>query len=123
VSEANAGADVEKTHLTVGGMETSSDRNADGIGIDLRIIDAGTGVVVDSVNVRKQIQGTNSETTGIGKLLGKYVKEVQKADVDLDSSQSTKESVDAALRACIEQAVVELVQRLDTNRPVPVSAR
>jgi len=118
VSEANANENVEKTHLTVGGMESESDQTANGIGVDLRITDATTGIVVGSVNVRKPVQDTNSETKGFGKLLGKYVKEVRKADADLDTSHSTKESVDAALRACIEQAVVELVRSLPDNQSV-----
>jgi curli biogenesis system outer membrane secretion channel CsgG len=123
VSEANAGASADKTHLTVGGMESTADQNADGIGIDVRIIDVKTREVVDSVNVRKAIQAKNSETKGIGKMLGKWVKEVRKADADLDTSHSAKEGSDAALRACIEQAVLELAQHLvlnpqATNKPL-----
>ncbi|HVN84404.1 MAG TPA: CsgG/HfaB family protein [Candidatus Binatia bacterium] len=118
VSEANAGSDTDKTHLSLGGMETTSSHNADSIGIDLRIIDAESGVVIDSLNVRKPIQATEAETKGMGKLLGKYVKEVRNAGADLDTAHSTKESVDAALRACIEQAVAELIQRLPSNQAV-----
>ncbi|MBI1813413.1 MAG: hypothetical protein HYR72_00375 [Deltaproteobacteria bacterium] len=115
VSEANAGETADKIRIVAEGMETTSNQSADGIGIDVRIIDVKTREVRDSVNVSKAIQTKGTEATGIGKLLGKWFKWFRDADADLDVSHSTKEGSDAALRACIEQAVVELAQHLVLN--------
>jgi curli biogenesis system outer membrane secretion channel CsgG len=123
VSEANVGASADKIGGKIGGMETTSNQSADGIGIDVRIIDVKTREVVDSVRVSKAIQIKGFETTGIGKFLGKWFKWFRDEDVDLNVSHSTKEGSDAALRACIEQAVLELAQHLvlnpqATNKPL-----
>lgn len=115
VSEANAGASESSGGVRVGGMQVSGGSTADQIGMDVRIVDAQTGLVVDAVNVVKKLESSTTTVSGVGSLLSSLASLRGKSlpvPVDGESRSSRKESVDRALRSCIEAAVAELARRL-----------
>jgi len=116
VSEANAGADQHQGGINIGGLSLGGGKNKDTIAIDVRILDAATGDVLDSVSVSKVlndtsvgIAGTASFANTIASMRGRTANPLT-PDVQLQSSH--KESVDKALRSCIESAVLALIQRV-----------
>ncbi len=118
VSEANRGAKENAQNLTVGGMTIGGGKTADAIGIDVRIVDVQTGLVVDAVNSIKTIEASTTTVTGVGNLLNALSARKGKTlsiGVDADSRSSSKEGVERALRACIEVAVAELARRMGTD--------
>ena len=115
VSEANAGGNESSGGVNIGGMQVSGGSTADQIGMDVRIVDANTGLVVDAVNVVKKLESSTTNVSGIGSLLNSLASLRGKnlpVQVDADSRSSRKEGVDRALRSCIEAAVAELARRL-----------
>lgn len=115
VSEANRGASERAQSFSVGGMTIGGGSSADAIGLDVRIVDVQTGLVVDAVNVVKTIEASTSSVSGVGHLLGALASLKGKTvpiSVDAEGRSSRKEGVDRALRACIEVAVAELARRL-----------
>lgn len=115
VSEANANEDSGQSGATVGGMDVKYGSASDSIGMDVRIVDVASGLVVDSVNVRKKLESSSTSVSGLGKLartlFAKKGKDMP-IDADADVKSTHKESVDAALRACIDTAVLELAKRM-----------
>ncbi len=118
VSEANAGASESARGVDIGGMRVQTGSAADSIGMDVRIVDANTGLVVDAVNVVKKIEASSTSVTGVGNLLqrlsGMRGKDLP-LPLDAESRSSRKEGVDRALRSCIEVAVAELARRLNDD--------
>lgn len=118
VSEANAGASETARGVDIGGMRVQTGSASDSIGMDVRIVDANTGLVVDAVNVVKKIEASSTSVSGVGNLLqqisGRRGKDLP-VPLDAESRSSRKESVDRALRACIEVAVAELARRLNDD--------
>ncbi len=110
VSEANAQAG--KTGMAGVfkglGVETSGEKAT--IGIDVRVVSAATGQVLDSVNVRKPIKSGGFSISGVGAFAQKLTKKnLNGADVNV--GHEGREGVDEALRSCIEEAVYQLVKR------------
>lgn len=90
------------------GMETSGEKAV--LGVDVRVISAATGEVLDAVNVRKPIKAGGFSLSGVGSFVQSFTnKNLQGADVGV--AHEGREGVDEALRACIEQAVYEIVKR------------
>ena len=115
VSEANVGASESAQGVSVGGMRVQSASAADAIGLDVRIVDAQTGLVLDAVNVVKKLEAATTNVSGVGSLLNSVAALRGKnlpVPVDVESRTSRKESVDRALRSCIEVAVADLARRL-----------
>ena len=118
VSEANRGASESAQSINVGGMTVGGGKSADAIGLDVRIVDVQSGLVVDAVNVVKTIEASTSNVSGVGNLLGALRGLSGKSmpiNVDAQSRSSRKEGVERALRACIEVAVAELARRLGSD--------
>lgn len=116
VSEGNAGEDQKQAGVNVGGLNLGGGKSNDTIAIDVRILDADTGDVLDSVTIRKVIKskgaalgGTAAFASTVGALFGKSVPALT-PDVNLQTAH--KEGVDKALRACIDASVMELIKRL-----------
>ncbi len=115
LSEANSGETDSAGGFSVGGMRIAGSRAADSIGMDVRIVDAHTGLVVDAVNVVKRLEASTAQVSGVGSLVsamtGRRGRELP-LPVDAEARTSRKESVDRAVRSCIEAAVAELARRL-----------
>jgi curli biogenesis system outer membrane secretion channel CsgG len=115
VSEANAGESQTEGGFSVGGMDLARGNAKDSIGMDVRIVDASSGLVIDAVNVRKKIESTSTSVSGVGRLTQSILSMRGKSvplNPDASVKSSRKESVDKALRSCIEAAVHELAKRL-----------
>ena len=115
ITEANTGEAQRAGGFSVGGMELGRSTNRDVIGIDVRIIDASTGDVLDVVTVRKSLAGDSTRVSGIGKLIGTVLASGGKNTTyvpDVQMHQQRKESLDLALRAAIDQAVIAIASRL-----------
>lgn len=109
ITEANAQASktgVAGAYKGVG-VETSGEKAE--IGLDVRVLDARTGKVLDSVDVRKKIKQGGYSVSGLGKLFGK--KKLKGASLGV--AHDKKDSIDKALRDCIEEAVNTLVSRYE----------
>lgn len=104
-SESNTG--VGGTYRGLG-VESSSERAV--IGLDVRVLDAATGLVLDSVNVRKDVAQSGYSVKGVGAFARSFLKKDMKG-ADISLARDRREGVDQALRACIEEAVYQLVTR------------
>lgn len=117
ITEANASQTQRSAGFTLAGMELNGSTNKDVIGIDVRIVDASNGDVVDVVTVRKSVASDAVGLGGFGNLLGTMLARKGSSTPyvpDVQLQQQRKESLDAALRAAIDQAVIELAGRLPT---------
>ncbi len=110
VTEANATASrsgVAGSYKGLG-VETSGE-NAE-IGLDIRVLDARTGAVLDAVNTRKKISEGGVSISGVGSFLRSVTgKSVPGGDVSV--AHDRKEGVDKALRESIEEAVNIIAKR------------
>ncbi len=114
ISEANASAAQSQGALGVAGMTVSRGTNVDVIAVDVRIVDAATGDVLDVVTVRTTVKSSSSGVSGVGSLLGSFL--AKKAidttyTPDANIQNQHKESLDEALRNVITQAVTQLAAR------------
>ncbi len=122
ITEANASQTQRSAGVAVAGMELSGSSNKDVIGIDVRIVDVASGDVVDVVTVRKSVASDSVGVSGIGNVIGTVLARKGKNTAyvpDVQLQQQRKESLDVALRAAIDQAVIELAGRF----PSTVAAR
>lgn len=119
VTESNAGEEEQGGGVSLGGMQVGGGTRKDAIGIDVRVVEVDSGLVVDAVNVRKAIESSGTTVAGVGNLLSSIRALSGRGDIplnpDVSYRSSRRESVDKALRACIEFAVAELVQRYAGN--------
>jgi curli biogenesis system outer membrane secretion channel CsgG len=117
ISEAAASTKQRSSGVNVGGLDIGSGSNTDQLGIDVRVVDVKTGDVLDAINVRVPIKSSSSAVSGVGNLLGTVLARKGKDTTyvpDVRHQDSQRESVDAALRDAIEQAVDELAKRRDS---------
>jgi len=109
VTEANASEDQRSQGISVGGMEVGGGSNRDVIAIDVRVLDAATGEILDVVTVRREITATSSKVAGVGNLLAAVAAQrghvLAIAPPDVHVEQQHKGSLDVALRSAIEEAV------------------
>lgn len=114
ITEANAGETQRAGAIRIGGAEIGGSSNRDVIGIDVRVVDVGTSEVVGVVTVKKAVNSDSSNVSGLGNLLGSILarRSSNTAYVpDVQLQQQRKESLDGALRAAIDEAVIELSRR------------
>lgn len=117
VSEATT--DANKTTFSVGiaGAAAGKGWSSDTIAIDVRVTDVESGIVVDAIDVRKEIKGEETKAGGLTNALANTLlpgrgAAVAQALAPTDEYVSArKDSVDKALRAAIEEAVNELAKR------------
>src|SRR5262249_27011364 len=122
VSEANAAEDTHQASVNIGGLQLGHGANKDRIGIDVRIVDANTGDVLDSIDISKTLNDSSSGLSGTAALVGAVAamrgRQVSPFVPDVNVQNSHKENVNQALRACLESAVLELVKRVYANGQV-----
>jgi curli biogenesis system outer membrane secretion channel CsgG len=113
ITEANAGQTQRSAAFNIGGAELGASKGTDVLAIDVR--EVATGELVNVVTVRKTIVSDSTSFSGIGSLIGTVLagKGRNAAYVpDLRLQQQRKESIDLALRAVIDEAVIQLASRL-----------
>jgi curli biogenesis system outer membrane secretion channel CsgG len=115
VSEASSGTSGGRTAFNIGGASLGGGSAKDSIGVDVRIVNANTGEVLDAINIRKELKSTTKAVSGLGNLANTYLaskgKETSSMMPDVAHESGRKESVDEAMRACFEVAVLELSKR------------
>lgn len=114
-SEATPGKSTSSNGIGLGGLTIGSGSNQDEIGLDVRVQAAATGEIVDAINVRKVVESSSNSLSGTGALLetvaGRFGRSLGGLAPDISRESTRKESMDRALRAVIELAVVELAKR------------
>lgn len=110
VTEANSQESKTGVAGTFKGLGLEGSQEKGRIGLDLRVIDARSGVVLDAVNVSKSVKEGGFSVSGVGALLGSLTKK-QLDGGDAAVTHGSKEGVDTALRECIEEAVYQLIKR------------
>jgi len=123
ISEANGGEDTHQASINIGGLNLGKGANKDSIAIDVRIVDADTGDVLDSVDVSETLSDSNANVGGTlalaNTIAAMHGHNVNPLTPDINYQSSHKDSVSHALRACIEASVFELANRLNsTSAPV-----
>jgi curli biogenesis system outer membrane secretion channel CsgG len=117
VTEANAGADQKQGGVSIGGLSLGGGKNKDTIAVDVRILDANTGDVLDSVSVSKVLNDSNVGVGGTAAFASTLASlsghSASPLTPDVRYQSAHKESVDKALRACIETSVLALIKRVD----------
>ncbi len=110
VSEANPNESETGASGGIEGLDVGGHKDTAMIGIDVRIVDANTGAVLDAVNVRKHVKTTGAHVNNIGGFLSNvFHKDLHGANLNVH--QEKRQSVDKALRACIQEAVNKIADR------------
>jgi curli biogenesis system outer membrane secretion channel CsgG len=117
VTEANASQDQHQAGVNIGGLTLGGGKNKDVIAIDVRILDANTADVLDSVSVSKALNDTTTAVSGTGAFANTLAsmrgRIANPLTPDVSYQASHQESVDKALRSCIETAVLALTKRVN----------
>lgn len=114
ITQADASQTQRASSLGVAGMSVNSGKNDDVVGVDVRIVDAATGEVIDVVSVHKKIKSDSGGVSGIGTLLSTILAQHGHNTTyvpDVSTQQQRKQGVDSALRAVIDEAVKQLSAR------------
>lgn len=114
-SEATPAKETKSGGFSIGGLQLGGGSNKDEVGLDVRVLSAGTGEVLDAINVRKQVEASKSSVSGVGALIDNIAsvkgKDLKGFTPDANIETARKEGMDRALRALIEMAIVELAKR------------
>ena len=103
--------------FNISGLGASKTTTKDSIGIDVRVVDIESGVVLDAIDVRKDILGEETSVGGVTTALSNVLTRGRgnaagNALAPNDNITSARKgSVDSALRLAIEDAVNELTRR------------
>jgi curli biogenesis system outer membrane secretion channel CsgG len=115
ITEATANETQRSGAIRIAGAEFGGSTNKDFLGIDVRVVDVASGEIVNVVTVRKSVASDTANVSGIGNLIGAVLTRKNRNTTfapDIQMQQQRKESLDVALRAAIDQAVIELAMRL-----------
>ena len=119
VSEANASQNSHSSTVAIGGLQLGGGKNEDVIGIDVQVVDADSGEILDAIDICTPIESKTSSIGGVGALINTVAMSQGWAPSpytpDINVQSSHKDSVDAALRASIEAAVLQLAQRFSAQ--------
>lgn len=123
ITEINAGASTSSTGVNIAGLQIGRGGSSDAIGLDISIVDASTGDVVDAVNVRRTLGNSTASVSGVGALASRVMVERGKAPSpylpEIGHNSSRKDSLDVGLRECVEEGVRLLAQRFDLGAARP----
>lgn len=114
VSEANVAESQGSGGINVAGMQIGGGRNQDSIAVDVRVIDAGNGDVLDAVTVRKPIATKEAGVSGVGNLIGTVMAQRGRSSPYVPDAQAqgrSSEGLDSSVRAAIDEAVLQLARR------------
>lgn len=117
ISEANAGEMQRGGALRIGATELGASKNRDVVAVDVRVVDATTSEIVSVVTVRKSVLSDSRSVGNSGGFFAFANPANWRAVPELQIQQQRKESLDAALRAAIDQAVIELSSRFPQEGP------
>jgi curli biogenesis system outer membrane secretion channel CsgG len=119
ISEANAGEDTRQGSINIGGLNLGKGTNKDSITIDVRIVDAETGDVLDSIDVSESLNDSSANVGGTlalaNTLAAMHGRSANPLTPDINYQSTHKDSVSRALRTCVEAAVLELAKRMESS--------
>ncbi len=119
ITELNGGASGSSNGINIGGFQLGGASNKDELGLDVSIVDANTGDVLDAINVRMQLGGSAVSVGGVGALFNTVMAQSGKSTSpytpEVQHQSTRKDSFDAALRQAIEEAVRQLALRFDVQ--------
>jgi len=110
ITEANAAKERSGIAGTFKGLGVETSGATGEIGIDVRVLDARTGAVLDAVNTRREIEESGMSVSGVGSFLRSVTGHAPPGG-DVSIADERKESIDRALREAIEEAVNILARR------------
>ena len=116
VSEANSAERQRSGSVGVAGAQVGGGSTRDSIAVDVRVVNAGNGEIVDAVTVRKRIGSDEVAVSGIGNLLATVAGQRGKVSPytpDAQVQQRRAEGVDSSVRAAIDEAVLQLAKRFE----------
>lgn len=116
LSEFNPGERQRSGGIGVAGAQIGGGSTRDGIAIDVRIVDAGNGDIVDALSVRKSIRSDEASVSGTSSLIGTVLAQRGKSSPytpEVQAQQRRSEGADSALRAAIDEAVLQLARRFE----------
>jgi curli production assembly/transport component CsgG len=116
VSEANVQESANSGGINIAGMQIGGGKSQDSIVIDVRIVDAANGDVLDALTVRKPVVASSAGVSGVGNLaatiLGRRGKDTTYVP-DVQAQNQQREGIDSAVRAAIEESVLQLARRFE----------
>lgn len=116
VTEANAGQDAKQGGISIGGLTLGGGGSKDTVAVDVRILDADTGDVLDSVTVKLPVKGSEAGISGTAALAqtlaSMHGSSANPLTPDVNLQKSHHDGVDEAVRAAIDTAVLQLVKRV-----------
>lgn len=116
VTEANAGVESRQGGLNIGGLQLGGSKGHDSISIDVRILDADTGDVLDSVAISRPVKASSVGFSGTSALVSNIAAarggSASPFTPDISAQNAKQAGIDATVRACIEDAVLELTKRV-----------
>ena len=117
VTEANAGQDANQGGINIGGLTLGGGKGKDSIAVDVRILDAETGDVLDAVSVKIPVKSSSVGVSGTAALAETVAemhgKSANGLTPDVNVQKSHRDGVDATVRAAIDTAVLQIVKRID----------
>jgi curli biogenesis system outer membrane secretion channel CsgG len=124
ISESNPNKSQSEGGFSIGGMTIGGSKDSGEIGMDVRVINAGNGEVLDAINVRKKLSAGGASLSGVGNLAGTVLSRMNGSAGSVGSAIDTyqpdaalsisgSEGMDKAVRALIELAVTELASNRD----------
>lgn len=114
VSEANVAEAQGSGGINIAGLQIGGSGNRDSIVIDVRVVDAANGDVLDALTVRKAIATKEGGVSGFGNLIGTAMAQRGRSSPyvpDVQAHGRSSEGIDSAVRAAIDEAVLQLARR------------
>ncbi len=119
VTEANAGVNGKQGGINIGGLQLGGSKSKDVISVDVRILDADSGDVLDSVTASRPVKASSMGISGTAALAGTIAAarggSASPFTPDVSTQTADQTGIDATVRGCIEDAVLELVKRVDLS--------
>lgn len=117
VTEANAAVNSNQGGINIGGLQLGGSKSKDVISVDVRILDADSGDVLDSVTVSRPVKGSSIGISGTAALASTIAAarggSASPFTPDVSTQSTNQSGIDATVRGCIEDAVLELAKRVD----------
>jgi curli biogenesis system outer membrane secretion channel CsgG len=117
VTEANAGESQKQGGINIGGLQLGGGKSKDSVAVDVRVLDADTGDVLDAVTVSLPIKSSNTAISGTAALAGTVAslsgRNANPFTPDVNTQTSAREGVDKTVRTAIESAVLQIIKRID----------
>jgi curli biogenesis system outer membrane secretion channel CsgG len=111
ISGLTGADDTSGGGLSIGSMRLSGKGAKGQLAINVRVVDADSGTVVDAIEVHKPIRSSAKSVSGVGNFLQSAAGHYIPMAPDASASSAHNDNIGEALRACIDTAVLELVQR------------